>query len=302
MKNVAAGFSPSLMLVLTNESQPEPNPTDIAALPSQYMRKVIRNIDRIRPLTAENFKMLRCNHCGRKGKYDIGMIAFDIDRYYKDVKRKQKSGVSIDEYIQTTGYFRCRHCHSAGNWEFPTDFMFVMTTMLLMRTVKMENQGFHFGPLSLFDGSRHRFATDAEEYLLKKIQTQEDSLHWNKLGNLYNKGGRPELATVAFEQSVRLDPTQAESHFSLGQILDQMGEFEMAAAREGEVPVNIQEEEARVELDMIPDKVESFFPVAEMYMGERRKEMPRGIRTLDKYFKPELSYPTPMNKKKKKRK
>ncbi|RXT00961.1 lipopolysaccharide assembly protein LapB [Ammoniphilus sp. CFH 90114] len=355
MKTVTAESSPSLIMALTKEVPLEHGPDLVSSLPGQYIGKVLEKLDHIKPLTTGNIQLLKCNPCGKKGKYDIGMIAFDIDRYYKDAKKHGSSIMeNLDAYIQTTGYFRCKHCHSAGDWTYSSDFLIEMTSMLLMRSVNMENPRLHFGPLGLFDGSRHRFATDSEEYLLKKIALHEDSLLWNKLGNLYNKGGRPELATAAFEQSIRLDPAQVESHFSLGQILEQVHEYEWAAyhfrltlcygssykamdaidlrkmlacaldylfsihtksegtiqliptgeelkaARCGEVIEDIQEEEAWIEWDVVPNQLESFFPIAEMYMGERRKEIPFRLRTLDKHLRPVRS--TPIKKKKKKRK
>lgn len=42
---------------------------------------------------------------------------------------------------------------------------------------------------------------------------------WNKLGNLYLAGARPELAMVAFERSIVIDSNQMESHLSTAKIL-----------------------------------------------------------------------------------
>lgn len=68
--------------------------------------------------------------------------------------------------------------------------------------------------------------------MLEKLQSEgQNAFLWNKLGNLYNRGNRTDLAVVAFEQSLYLDPSHAESHFSLGQIFEQIGEAEQAAYR-----------------------------------------------------------------------
>lgn len=66
--------------------------------------------------------------------------------------------------------------------------------------------------------------------MLNKLQVNgEDGYLWNRLGNLYNKGGRPELAAVAYERSLGADPLQVESHYSLSEILYQIDDLEQAA-------------------------------------------------------------------------
>jgi predicted Zn-dependent protease len=75
----------------------------------------------------------------------------------------------------------------------------------------------------LFGGSWHRYSTDSEEYLLNLLKKDPyDSFIWNRLGNLYRKGNRPELATCVFEHFIMIFPGQAESHLTLGDMLSQI--------------------------------------------------------------------------------
>ncbi|WP_413375768.1 tetratricopeptide repeat protein [Alkalihalobacillus sp. 1P02AB] len=174
------------------------------------------------------------------------------------------------------------------------------------------------------------------------MESKEDSFVWNRLGNLYYKGGRADLAACAYEHSLALNPKQTESHFSLGMILSAIGEVQEAAnylhkmlisassyrqmnasdlrnllsngLRElfhlntisngaisvpppielySEFQINIPNSEEGstgvLEGEIVTDDLTSFFPSAELFMGERSKELPGN----KKYFK---------KKKKKKRK
>lgn len=181
----------------------------------------------------------------------------------------------------------------------------------------------------LFDGSTHKYATDAEEHLLHKILVDsENSLLWNRLGNLYYKGARPELAAVAFEYSLLIDPLQTESYYSLGMILqridaekateyyqkmlatachykalevnalreliatticnlivlnpstsDSFGQIVVLPTKETYQELGIALQEPYIsdgdlvggELDL--DNLQSFYPLAELFMGDRRQEL-----------------------------
>ncbi len=88
-----------------------------------------------------------------------------------------------------------------------------------------------FVEFRLYDGSKPRWASDAEESFLGKLRgSGEDGYLWNRLGNLFQRGGRPELAASAFERSLQVDRSQVESYFSLGDLLLQIGEMEKAAS------------------------------------------------------------------------
>jgi hypothetical protein len=192
------------------------------------------------------------------------------------------------------------------------------------------------GVIQLYDGFQPRWASDAEEHLLDQLkETPDDGFIWNRLGNHYWKAGRPELALAAFEQSLLVDPSQMESHFSYGDLLAEIEEWEVAAyhlrmallsapgytkldamrtrkmlaeslQRLMGIHLNVDEsiaflptiEElaaqdgsdslpgaderlALVNLSLQPDDPESFFPIAEMYMLDRREEIPADQRTFD---------------------
>jgi hypothetical protein len=315
-------INPLLIKQLTDqENSTVPDFPTTSLLPGTYVETILKNKKSLTPIIEENYQMLTCKSCGRKGKYDVGMLVVNVD--------KQSKTDPMSDSIQTTGYFRCKHCNAAGNWELPTTLhMLAMTSVLPMgrkRSVVGKNL--------LFDGSWHRYSTDAEEYLLDLLKKNpQDSFVWNRLGNLYHKGNRPELAVSVFEHSLKIDPGQAESHFTLGDMLSQISDlpnsgyhfrqmllsaeaykkmtaeklremlanglrllFLMSDHTSGEVPFlptsdeikasarkdhSLNEKMVEIELEIFPDDVESFFPLAEMYMGIRAKEIPLRNRTL----------------------
>lgn len=75
----------------------------------------------------------------------------------------------MDKRLQSTGYFRCKHCNSAGNWELTNELRITILTALLARDMPFTYNRFEIGEYRIYDGSKHRYVTDAEEYLLKKI-------------------------------------------------------------------------------------------------------------------------------------
>lgn len=79
-------------------------------------------------------------------------------------------------------------------------------------------------PILLTDRTAHL------AYFQERLKAEPDnSLLWNKLGNLYEQGGRPELAAAVFEHLVSVDAAQVESHHSLATLLHAVGEWELAA-------------------------------------------------------------------------
>ncbi|WP_299093872.1 type IV pilus biogenesis/stability protein PilW [uncultured Metabacillus sp.] len=313
-------------------------------LPGKYVKTILQNKKSLNPIIEENNQMLICKSCGRKGKYDVGMLVVNVD--------KEKNPDNISDTIQMTGYFRCKHCNDAGNWELPTNLlMFTMFSALPLGNSGQKQST--IGKNLLFDGSWHRYTTDAEEYLLNLLkENPQDSYVWNRLGNLYHKGNRPELAVSVFEHSILIDPGQTESHFTLGDMLAQISDlpnagyhfrqmllsaeaykrmpavklreilangllllFLMHDHTNGEVPflptldeikasgrkgapVNL----AEMELEIFPDDVDSFFPIAEMYMGVRAKEIPIREKTFNMMNSSKISLKQKKVKKKKKRK
>ncbi|WP_018133133.1 tetratricopeptide repeat protein [Effusibacillus pohliae] len=337
-----AAINPRLICTITGlKSEDVPDKPTVNMLPGQYGQLVARRKNRFRPAYQPNKHYLVCGHCGRKGQYDVGHVVFDLDRWMADRARQQsmnsEAEVELLDYIQTTAYFRCKHCNGAGKWGDTYSLEFgIMVGMLPVR--HMEDSQYSAGEIRLFDGSRPRWISDGEEHFLQKLQTDDqDSYLWNRLGNLYYQGGRPDLAAVAWEQSVRVDPKQMESHYSLGNLLLQIGETEKAAshfrtalasARFYEkmeatamrdmltgslqslfqihleshqtipfLPTEQEQEKAGrgddhsdervltlLDFELYSDDPDSFKPLAEMFMGPRRQEIPDDERTLDKHL------------------
>jgi tetratricopeptide (TPR) repeat protein len=82
----------------------------------------------------------------------------------------------------------------------------------------------------LFDGYIYPFATDAEEHFFTLMASQGETAYlWNRLGNLYFKSRRADLAMAALERSLSLDANLMESDFTIGMILVQSGAEEAGA-------------------------------------------------------------------------
>lgn len=212
-------FSPLLIHALTNTPLEEISASpSITALPGELARLVAKRLDDTPIIFLENEIFFICKACKRRGKYDMGHVSIDLDEYQKH------KDMPIENYMQHTGYFRCKHCNSAGQWETVADYKMRITAQLMQLTATREvDESFSIGKKQLFDGSQHQYATDAEEYLLNKIlDTPTDAFLWNRLGNMYFAGSRADLAVAAFEHSLVLDPLQTESYYSLGMILERI--------------------------------------------------------------------------------
>ncbi|WP_334074205.1 MULTISPECIES: SEC-C metal-binding domain-containing protein [Paenibacillus] len=350
----SAQISPNLISLLTDRPLSEiPVSPSASHLPGALAKLINRNRKKFEAYSEPNKQTLICGHCGRQGQYDLGQILFDIEQQGRDVEESITTDSAAHDgdmfkYFQATGYFRCKHCNGAGNWTVK-DPLFLMVYLLRMKADPMEEQpNFRRGKTVLHDGTSFQWVTDAEEHLLDLLadpDRKQDGYLWNRLGNLYIQGKRPELAAAAFEKSLQADPAQAESHFSLGLLLDQIRENEkaayhykkhlicakydrrmdildlrqmMAAALRGLTGIHLRTaggieimptkediavldpygetaagfglaedqggilpEHLEMDFDLIPDQLESFYPVAEMYLGDRREEIPEKHRTFD---------------------
>lgn len=322
------GINPLLIQAVTGKeiSEISTSPT-VTSLPGNYAKKIAQSMEEGTKTEPKNSYILTCRKCGRNGKYDLGRIVVD----------KTTSG---PEGFQFTGYFRCHHCNSAGQWDIPTHTR-TMLQLAVMGEVLGTRAGFDlekvaFGKLTSADGHTFRFTTDLEEHYLSRLQQKPgDAWLWNRLGNAYYKGDRADLAVVAFEESLKYDSGQTESHYSLGRILYEEGEMEAAASHifwmlltarnyERIEPVTLRnilaeglrilmeikndvenffdflpkaddfaEERAKFDerkensgyltiLDMEIDfhELEGLYQLAEVYMGEQQKKLPKNEQTL----------------------
>ncbi|WP_409252084.1 tetratricopeptide repeat protein [Bacillus sp. SCS-153A] len=313
------------------------SPTN-SAVKGKFIKTIRDNRNSIDDSTGNEF-MVTCKVCGRKGKYDVGLVVVNPDFQRIDEDSR---------YIQLTGYFRCKHCNAAGEWEDSTDIkMLAVTAMVAPEMMEGRCQ---VGKNALYDGTVHQYASDAEEHLLTKIQAHPaDAYLWNRLGNLYRSGGRSELAMAAFEKSIAIHPGQSESHYSIADLLEQAGDFENAAVHyhqlmlsaasykevsadtlrtllasslremlvinqrtHGEIPILPSREQSRenndsfdsekmmkeFDHDVYLDDLPSFYPIAEMMMGDRKKEIP----LWDRKLKPDTVKKKKKPKKKKRKK
>ena len=196
-------INPKLIHALLDDSSAKvPEKPTFKHLGGVYVKSVVDHIRKFEPPFGKNNMMLRCTQCGAKGQYDVGVVVVNPE------KPKDK---------QYTGYFRCKQCNAAGCWDEPLDIHLLMMAAVLSPHADLP---VHFGENVLSDGFRPTFGTDAEEHYLTLIaQDRQNALLWNKLGNVYKMGARPELAMAAYEKSIALDHMQIESHLSIAQLL-----------------------------------------------------------------------------------
>lgn len=182
----------------------------------QYSRWVFRQPRRT---DRDGSFALTCQACGRRAFYHITPLALQSD-YLTDPHSRR----AVD-WLQLMGYFRCKHCNAAGPWDLPEGelsfFLFAHLSQFLVDRDDRQDGLVRAGTSTLFDGYVPKLATDAEDHLLALIASGqgETAWIWGRLGNIYGQGGRRDLAAVAFEQAIRLDPAQFESLYSLGQLL-----------------------------------------------------------------------------------
>src|SRR5690625_2013390 len=219
-------INPLLVHLLTKKPFDEiSNSPTISSLPGEYGRLIHRKKERIPRELVKNEFIIKCKSCHHEGKYNVGLMFLQPDRV---------EGHKSEEIVQTTGYFRCKHCNDAGNWEMPTLFrVFINFQLENILSSGEEGDGSQYlkiGESLLFDKTWHLYCSDAEEHLLKKLKKDpNNSLIWDRLGNLYWKGDRPDLAAAVYEYALAIDPKQIESHLTLGNFLFQINEYEKSA-------------------------------------------------------------------------
>lgn len=323
------GINPLLISIATGQdSESVSSRPTIAMLPGKYPKLIYKHIKTLNSEFPEAIFRLTCTQCGKGGDYDLGTLVVPAT-VGEDEKRIEK--------MQALGYFRCKHCNAAGEWVLPSR----MRTMLAGKMVAAalhngvkdkQSDEVVFGEALIDNDFAPRWGSDAESYFLEKLVERPDNAYlWNRLGNTYYRGKRPELAAVAYEQALVQDMGQVESHFSLGQILFDCDEFEKAAEHLRQavafshqyehLPVyNLRElivgaltilfaiynksnhkidmlpkpseleiahftkseiaATAKLDFDIDPNRRETLYPLAEVYLGARRIELPPEKRSI----------------------
>ncbi|MBA9087654.1 tetratricopeptide (TPR) repeat protein [Fontibacillus solani] len=233
MSRKEKGINPKLITVMTGVEPPLDETPTAEMLPGCAARMVAKRIKKVEPACKPNKQWLRCKQCGNASVYDIGMTVFNGAGWLKIVENSYPDtdldvpGKLID-YAQFTGYIRCAKCNGAGAWEFTSS---LFTLSLMGRVMRAEpDANFMLGLMQLYDGTTPQWVSEGEERFLERLEIDPTDSHlWNKLGNLYYKGGRPELAAAVFEHVIEVDASHVESHYSLADLLLQIGEPELAA-------------------------------------------------------------------------
>ena len=143
-------YNPLLVHAITNVNLTDiPATPPIALLPGEYAQLVAANNSKVPLAYPENIQMLICKKCRKKARYNLGHITINIADYKKDQPK------NMEEYVQLVGYFRCKGCNAAGDWESTTEYQIMMMAGLMMLNSSFEDQRFTVGENRLFDGSSH---------------------------------------------------------------------------------------------------------------------------------------------------
>lgn len=165
---------------------------------------------------------LKCVACGHVARYTTDTIYIDSDLL--------DTSKAPEEYVSFSSYFRCRKCKSAWPWEFGPDAYLAVTAMMLAKQVRPEDTRLEFASPRLYDGTPFRSAAQAEEHLLGVLETNPDDAHvWSRLGNVYRRSSLFPKAKKAYKQALKIDPDHFESHFNLGAILYDAGDYAKSA-------------------------------------------------------------------------
>lgn len=124
-------------------------------------------------------------------QYDLGLILFNAAQWLEHDKKRQESRkqseMNFMDYIQPTGYFRCKHCNGAGKWEVASPFMYfgIMGEMLIGK--QSDAGGYATGELRLFDGSSPRWVSDGEIQVL--LREEDEKLRHQSVHRRFCGGG-----------------------------------------------------------------------------------------------------------------
>ena len=183
---------------------------------------------------------LRCTECGRTYNYELENIYV-----YKG------GSPVIGDIIE------CKGCGSIETYEIPArthfGFMAEISRLVAARKEQPEKPLDSFAtPLRIYQefemsvlGRKVKSTGDAYRLLKGEIEKHPQKADLQKrMGNLLKRGGKPELALPYYLEAIELDPSDAESHYSIVDILiDQKRHKEaipylerlVAVCREGEI-------------------------------------------------------------------
>jgi hypothetical protein len=179
---------------------------------------------------------LVCTACRAAGEYRVGTLFFDPE-LIKSIfgpGRRWKNGKMVQDFdglTSFTGYVVCRACGAGGPWHYPEKTRLRLRFLLVEGAFAQpgEPRPYQVAVPALFDGTPMRSANDAERHLLSLIEKSPNvAFLWNRLGNIYEKAELPNEAIPAFLKAVELDPNDAESVHSLGQLYAEGGDRDRA--------------------------------------------------------------------------
>ncbi|RSL34061.1 tetratricopeptide repeat protein [Salibacterium salarium] len=214
-------INPKLYYMLTNHPVPETetHPTS-ALLPGQFAHVAAEQLNKMSRFFRRNRHLLTCEQCGHREKYNIGQPLLDYSLV--DRSKLVTQEMTVMDKVQFPFYFRCVHCNGAGEWKWSDRLEKSVYLGALGNTENPDDPSIPLnGESRLFDDYKPKWATSGEDYMLDLIQKDRSNADlWYKLGNLYYKSHRADLAAAVLEKAVELNPWHTEALYTLAQLLD----------------------------------------------------------------------------------
>ncbi|MFB5663493.1 tetratricopeptide repeat protein [Alteribacillus sp. HJP-4] len=333
-------ISPGLFTMLYGEKIP----VNEALLTSEslagtYLQDILDGIDKTPKTFRRNRQSLTCRRCGHRAKYNIGKPLLQLTA--EQVKMVSENELAIKNFIQFPLYVRCIQCNHAGDWIWGERLerkVFESAAMTAEERV-LDPASPEQGKLFLFDGFQPCWMSDAEDHIIALLQDDPESVFlWNRLGNVYYKGGRADIASVVFEKCIELDSGHYESHYTLGILLESIDFIQAAVFHYHKALVHLPRKdendafakrdlaadilkrlkllqvkhrlcpvlpptESLHSIDPLPKKIQgiflkktdenadtsSFYPLAEMFIGKYKMELPEEERTYHHAERPKTA-------------
>ncbi|WP_026703213.1 hypothetical protein [Salibacterium aidingense] len=214
-------INPALYELLAEDTLPEDVVLpESSRLPGRYVQEVTAHLKNMPRFFRRNRHMLTCRQCGHRAKYNIGQPLLDYSEI--DTSQLITQEMTAADKVQFPFYFRCENCNTAGEWDWSERLEKSVYLGVLGNAENPDDPSIPVnGESRLFDDYKPTWTTDGEEHLLHYLRKDpENAFLWYKLGILYYKGHRADLAAAALEQAVKLAPDHTEALYTLAQILD----------------------------------------------------------------------------------
>lgn len=162
MRSTHAAIHPLLISTLTGQalSSISEKPT-VSQLPGVLTKLIAKHKKKIELKFEPNKQFLICGHCGSRRKYDLGLVAYNLESWKENEGElagpSPSTSINIFNYMQTTGYFRCKQCNGAGDWKLKSSMFTFELFAGILADLEGGNSRYRAGEMALYDASTHKW-------------------------------------------------------------------------------------------------------------------------------------------------